>query len=101
VSFELIRKGKSLRKRKFFMILIWMVIPSFLFSFSPQEAKVNKRKIEREHERKEKKAAKEYNKAKKDHVKRQSKETQAMMKRSSKEAKKNTPMKAPGGKKCK
>jgi hypothetical protein len=35
------------------------------------------------------------------HKKNQSKETRAMMKKTKKESKKNTPMKAPGGKKCK
>jgi hypothetical protein len=84
---------------KLFLFLI-IALP-FLFGFNPQEAKVNKRKIEREHKRKNKKAEKEYKQAKKDHQKKQSKETQAMMKKSRKESKKNTPVKPSGSKKCK
>jgi Flp pilus assembly protein TadB len=91
----------NINKKSFFLFLILILIPPFLFSLYPQETKVNHRKIEKEHKRKDKKAEKEYNKAKKDHQKRQSKETQSMMKKSRKQSKKNTPMKAPGGKKCK
>lgn len=83
------------------LIFLLVMSMTFIVAFSPQEAKVKQRKIEREQKRKEKKAEKQYRKAKKDHVKRQSKETKSMMKKSSKESKKNTPMKAPGGKKCK
>jgi len=92
-------KRKNINKKFFFLFLI--LIPSFLFALYPQEAKVNQRKIEKEHKRNDKKAGKEYNQAKKNHKKRQSKETQSMMKKSLKQSKKNTPMKAPGGKKCK
>jgi hypothetical protein len=88
------------RKKTFLFCFLIMILP-FLFAFSPQEAKVNQRKIEREHKRKDKKAKKEYLQAKKNHWKRQSKETQAMMKKTRNQSKKNTPMKAPGGKKCK
>jgi hypothetical protein len=87
-------------KRISLAFILIMMMP-FLFAFSPQEAKVNQRKIEREHKRKDKKAEKEYQQAKKDHKKKQSKETQSMMKKSLKQSKKNTPMKPPGGKKCK
>jgi hypothetical protein len=86
------------RKRIFLFLILFMPL---IFAFSPQEAKVNHKKIEREHKRKDKKAEKEYLQAKKNHQKNQSKETQSMMKKSLKQSKKNTPMKAPGGKKCK
>jgi hypothetical protein len=89
----------GIKKISLFLYLI-LALPSG-FAFSPQEANLNQRKIEREHKRKDKKAEKEYNQAKKDHQKKQSKETQKMMKRSLKQSQKNTPMKAPGGKKCK
>jgi Flp pilus assembly protein TadB len=94
-------KRTKINKKRFFLFLILVMIPPFLSALYPQEAKVNQRKIEKEHKRKDKKAEKEYNQAKKDHQKRQSKETQSMMKKSRKQSKKNTPMKAPGGKKCK
>ena len=83
------------------LLLFLILVPHFLFGFYPQEAKVNHQKIEREHKRNYKKAEKEYLQAKKNHQKKQSKETQSMMKQSLKQSKKNTPMKAPGGKKCK
>jgi hypothetical protein len=92
-------KNIIIKKTKLFLLLI-LIMP-FLVAFYPQEAKVNQRKIEKEQKRKDKKAEKQYKQAKKDHKKRQSKETQSMMKKSLKESKKNTPMKAPGGKKCK
>lgn len=81
------------------MVLI-LILP-FLFAFYPQEAKVNQRKIERTHKRKDKEAEKQHLQAKKNHQKIQSKETKAMMKQSRKQSKKNTPMRPPGGKKCK
>lgn len=83
-----------------FLLLVVLVLP-LLVAFNPQESKVKQRKIEREQKRKSKQAEKFYRQAKKDHEKRQSKETKAMMKKSRKESKKNTPMKPPGGKKCK
>jgi Tfp pilus assembly protein PilO len=86
--------------RKIIVLFLILIMP-FLFAFYPQEAKVNQKKIEREHKRKNKKAEKEYRQAKKNHQKKQSKETQSMMKKSLKQSKKNTPMKPPGGKKCK
>ena len=86
---------------KFRLLVLLILILPFLMAVSPQEKKVNQRKIDREQKQKEKKAEKQYEQAKKDHKKRQSKETQAMMKKSHRESKKNTPMKAPGGKKCK
>ena len=87
--------------KRLFLFLILIMNLTFLVAFYPQEAKVNQRKIEREHKRRDKKAEKEYLKAKKDHQKKQTKETQMMVKKSLKQSKKNTPMKAPGGKKCK
>jgi hypothetical protein len=92
-------KSTVMNKKRLFLLII-LVLP-FLFAFSPQESKVNQRKIEREHNRNSKRAEKEYLQAKKNHQKKQSKETQSMMKKSLKQSKKNTPMKAPGGKKCK
>jgi hypothetical protein len=94
-------KNPVLYVKRSFLLLILIMIPPFTIAFPPQEARVNQQKIEREHKRKDKKAEKEYSQAKKDHRKKQSKETQAMMKKSLKQSKKNTPMKAPGGKKCK
>ena len=91
---------KTLPQKIRLLVLLILILP-FLMAFSPQEKKVNQRKINREQRQKENKAEKQYNQAKKDHKKRQSKETQAMMKKSHRESKKNTPMKAPGGKKCK
>jgi len=92
-------KSNVLKKNRFFLFLI-LILP-VVFAFSPQEAKVNQKKIEREHKRQGKQAEKEYLQAKKDHQKKQSKETQSMMKKSLKKSKKNTPVKPPGGKKCK
>jgi len=80
--------------------ILFFFLPYFAASL-PQEAKVNQRKVDREHHRKEKAAKKEYQDAIKMHEKNQSKETRAMMKKSKKENKKNTPMNMPGGKKCK
>jgi hypothetical protein len=86
---------------KLFMVMI-LVVGGVIFSrVHSQEAAVHPGKIEREQKKKQKKAEKEYRRAKKDHVKMQSKETRSMMKRSKKQAKKKTPMKPPGGKKCK
>ena len=82
------------------LLLIFLVMP-FLVAFQPRELKANKRKTEREQKRRAKKAEKHYRQAIKEHEKRQSKETRVMMKKSRKESKKNTPMKPPGGKKCK
>ena len=86
-------------KKRFFLVLI-LILP-FLFAFSPQEARVNQSKIERNLKRKDKEAEKYYLQAKKNHQKIQSKETKAMMRKSRKQSKQNTPMRPPGGKKCK
>jgi uncharacterized protein YdaU (DUF1376 family) len=91
----------SAYKKNFSLIVSMILMGSFLSAIYPQEANVHQRKIEREHKRKAKKAEKEYNQAKKEHKKKQSKETQSMMKKSLKQSKKNTPVKPPGGKKCK
>jgi Flp pilus assembly protein TadB len=88
-----------INNKRIFLVLI-LILP-FLFAFYPQEAKVNQRKIEREHQRKAKEAEKNYLQAKEHHQKMQSKETKAMMKQSRKQSKKNTPIRPPGGKKCK
>lgn len=64
-----------------------------VFAVMPQEAKVNQRKIDREHKKKEKQAQEEYEKAIKRHRDMQSKETQQMMKQTKKESRKKTPLK--------
>jgi Flp pilus assembly protein TadB len=92
-------KNAVINKKRFFLVLI-LILP-FLFAFYPQEAKVNQRKIERNHKRKDKEAEKQYLKAKENHLKKQSESTKLMMKQSRKQSKKNTPMRPPGGKKCK
>ena len=91
---------KRFSKRLIIFSFLFFFLP-FLFAFYPQEVKVNQRKVDREHQQKQLAAKKDYDKAIKMHQKNQSKETRAMMKRSKKANKKNTPMKMPGGKKCK
>lgn len=59
---------------------------------SPQEARVNQKKIEREREKKHKKDVKAYNDAVKRHNKMQSKATRASMKKTKKASKKATPI---------
>ena len=92
---------KRFSKRLIIFSFLFFFLP-FLFAFyPPQEVKVNQRKVDREHQQKQLAAKKDYDKAIKMHQKNQSKETRAMMKRSKKANKKNTPIKMPGGKKCK
>ena len=92
---------RSYQKRTFkWLIILFFIIP-FLVAFEPQGVKVDQKKIEREHNNKEKAARKEHQKAIRMHEKNQSKETRAMMKRSKKESQGNTPMRPPGGKRCK
>ena len=67
----------------------------------PPQSKTSQARIEKEHRKKEKQAEKQHKEAIKMHEKNQSKGTRAMMKKSKKESRKNTPMKPPGGKKCK
>lgn len=82
--------------------LVIIVFTFSLFTLAQgQEVKVNQKKVDREHRKREKEANKEYQKALKMHKKNQSKEARAMMKRSKKDSKKNTPMHPPKGKKCK
>jgi hypothetical protein len=88
------------RSRKYIVATVILFTIVF-WAFQPQEAKVNQSKINKEHRKKDKIAKKQHEEAIKMHKKNQSKETRAMMKKSKKESKKNTPMKAPGGKKCK
>ena len=84
------------------IVIAAMIVSAGLFyAFQPQEAKVNQAKINREQHKKDKIAEKQHQEAMKIHKQNQSKETRAMMKKTKQESKKNTPMKMPGGKKCK
>jgi hypothetical protein len=65
--FLLTMKCRSINRKRLFLFLT-LVLP-FLFAFQPQEAKVNQRKIEKEHKRNDKNAEKEYLKAKKNNQK--------------------------------
>jgi Na+-translocating ferredoxin:NAD+ oxidoreductase RnfG subunit len=73
--------------------MLLLVIVSMLVAFTPQEAKVNQRKIDRERVRQEKEAQKQFNKALKRHNDIQTKETRKRMKQSKKASKKVTPIK--------
>ena len=76
------------------LLIFWIfTTPPFVFSFSPQEARVNQKKIEREREKKQKESKKQYDKAIKQHYNNQSKATKKSMKQTKKEAKNATPIK--------
>ena len=75
-------------------------MPNGLSSCS-QEKDVNKRRIEKEKERKDKESRKKYEQAILRHKKIQSAETRSMMKKTKQESPKNTPLKHSSGKKCK
>jgi hypothetical protein len=81
----------SRHKIIFFICLI--VIPFLFVSCSPQETRVNQKKIARERAQKQKQAVSEYNKAVKRHNNMQSKSTKASMKKTKKESVKVTPTK--------
>jgi len=78
-------------KPKKILILVFCILP-FFFSFMPQEAHVNHKKIEQEKIKKQKEAHKQYDKAVKRHKQIQSKETQKRMKETKRESKKVTPL---------
>ena len=73
----------------FFVILVILPLPVFS---KPQEAKVNKKKIEHQRAKQYKEAQKQFNLAIKRHYQNQSKATKARMKQSKKEASKLTPI---------
>ena len=79
-------------KRKLIFVLL-----AFLLAFPgvlpAQQAKVNRKKIEREKRKREKEGMKEYQAALKRHMKNQSKETRVMMRQSKKGSKQATPVK--------
>ena len=77
-------------------IFLFGCIAAFLpvvFSFVPQEARVNQKKIERQREKKQKESIKQYEQAVKRHHDNQSKATQKSMKQTKKESKNATPIK--------
>jgi hypothetical protein len=82
----------SSKAKIFLFIWIAFILP-VIYSFSPQEARVNQKKIERQREKKQKEAEKEYEKAVKRHNDNQSKATKKSMKQSKKESKKTIPIK--------
>ena len=73
-----------------FILLFFALLPAIVAS-SPQEAKVNQKKIERDRENKHKRDLKEYDQAVRLHNKMQSKSTKASMKKTKKESKRVTP----------
>lgn len=73
------------------IILFFTILP-LVYSFTPQEAKVNQKKIERERARQYKKAQKAFNQALKRHKQIQTKATRERMKQTKKEAPKVTPI---------
>jgi hypothetical protein len=78
----------SLNRIVFIFVMVCM---PFLVTSSPQEARVNQKKIKRDHAKKQKKAMKDYNDAVKRHNKNQSKSTRTSMKKTKKESKSRTP----------
>jgi len=77
--------------KKSLIIAFAIVLMPGLLGFSPQEARVNHKKIEREQAKKKKQAIKDYEKAVRRHNKMQSKSTRSSMKQTKKESKKVTP----------
>ena len=94
-----------MRQRSFWrfirVLLFFLVFLSIVRVTEAQETRVSRRKIEREHAKKEKESRKAYEQAVKQHRKNQSANTKAMMKQSKKMAPKKTPVKPASGKKCK
>ena len=80
-------------RRQIFLIAFIIAILPVIYSFIPQEARVNQKKIERQREKKQKEAQKKYNQAVKHHQDIQSKATKKSMKRTKKESKDATPIK--------
>ena len=87
------KKNSLIAKPTFLFLSGILAIILSAYAIMPQDAKINQRKIDKEHRKKEKKALKEYENAVKHHRKIQSKETQQMMKQTQKESRKNTPLK--------
>ena len=77
---------------RLFMVLAISALPLLVLP-APQEARVNQKKIEREHQKKQKEAQRQYEQALKRHRDNQSKATKKSMKRSKKEAKNTIPVK--------
>jgi len=77
------------QKKVFFLLLC--IIP-FFFSFSPQEARVNQNKIDRDRKMKQKEIQQRYDKAIERHKQIQSKETRKRMKETKKKSRKMTPL---------
>jgi len=80
------------RKRAYLYVWLVVFLP-MLCSFTPQEVRVNQKKIERDREKKQKESIKQYERAVKRHNDNQSKSTKKSMKRSKKESKKTIPVK--------
>jgi hypothetical protein len=78
--------------RRLKIVLLLLFLSPFFLAFLPQEARVNRKKIEREQEKKHKEAQRKYDKAVKRHQQSQSKETRARMKQTKKDSKKVTPL---------
>lgn len=77
-------------QKKVFILLL-CIIPVF-FSFSPQEARVNQKKIDRDRKMKQKEIQQRYDKAIERHKQIQSKETRKRMKETKKKSRKMTPL---------
>ena len=85
------RISKSLLLSKILLFsTVIITIPLFL-SMAPQEVRVNQKKIEREHAKKQKQAEEAYKQAVRRHNKMQSKTTKASMKKTKKESGKTPP----------
>ena len=80
-------------KNRIFKIAWIVAFLPILFSFVPQEARVNQKKLERERDKKQKEAIKQYEKAVKQHNENQSKATRKSMKQTKKESKNTIPVK--------
>ncbi len=78
---------------KLLLISFILAIVPMLFPLTPQEAKVNQNKIEKEREKKQKQSRRDYDQAVKRHNKMQSKSTRASMKKTKKASGKATPLK--------
>ena len=84
-------KEMIFRTRVILISGIFTILP-ILYSFAPQEARVNQKKIERERGKKQKEAIKQYEQAVKRHKDNQSKATKKSMKKTKKESKNITPL---------
>lgn len=91
VKLNIMIKHMRLKGRSFLILWIISFLP-MLIACTPQEARVNQKKIERDRAKKDKQAKKQYDKAVKRHHNMQTKETKSRMKQSKKESKSNTPI---------